>query len=135
MPTRGDSYFMSDSNLAQRWAWTAPGCYHPDLARNVGKLLQAYRDAPPEQREKALLAAMREIKQAAASTAVAASAKVEPDTEAESLYRRIIMIHERKAPGENLDLADTAEEYAALLRRMKRNDEADRWHAACPGNP
>jgi len=34
----------------------------PDLARNLGKLLQAYRDAPPESREKALLAAMREIK-------------------------------------------------------------------------
>jgi PilZ domain len=34
----------------------------PDLARNLGKLLQTYRDAPPESREKALLAAMREIK-------------------------------------------------------------------------
>lgn len=35
----------------------------PDLARNLGKLLQTYRDAPPDGREKALLAAMREIKQ------------------------------------------------------------------------
>ena len=35
----------------------------PDLARNVGKLLRIYRDAPPERREEALLAAMREIKQ------------------------------------------------------------------------
>lgn len=34
----------------------------PDLVRNVGKLLQAYRDAPPAKREEALLAAMREIK-------------------------------------------------------------------------
>src|SRR5947209_6596404 len=37
----------------------------PDLARNVGKLLQVYRDAPPERREAALLATMREIKKAA----------------------------------------------------------------------
>src|SRR5260370_33988479 len=34
----------------------------PDLVRHVGKLLQAYREAPPEKREQALLAAMREIK-------------------------------------------------------------------------
>ncbi len=37
----------------------------PDLARNFGKLLQTYRDAPPEHREEALLAAMRAIKAAA----------------------------------------------------------------------
>src|SRR5258708_11235189 len=34
----------------------------PDLARQVGKLLQAYREAPREKRDKALLAAMREVK-------------------------------------------------------------------------
>lgn len=34
----------------------------PDLVRQVGKLLQAYREAPPEKREQALLSAMREIK-------------------------------------------------------------------------
>lgn len=34
----------------------------PDLARNLGKLLQIYRDAPPDRREQVLLAAMREIK-------------------------------------------------------------------------
>ncbi len=39
----------------------------PDLVRHVGKLLQAYREAPPEKRESALLGAMREIK-AGAST-------------------------------------------------------------------
>ncbi len=39
----------------------------PDLVRHVGKLLQAYREAPPEKREEALLAAMREIKAAALS--------------------------------------------------------------------
>jgi PilZ domain-containing protein len=38
----------------------------PDLVRNVGKLLQAYREASPEKREEALLAAMREIKESAA---------------------------------------------------------------------
>ena len=35
----------------------------PELAQNVGKLLQAYREAPPESRDEALLDAMREIKQ------------------------------------------------------------------------
>ncbi len=40
----------------------------PDLVRHVGKLLQAYREAPVEKREEALLTAMREIK-AGASTA------------------------------------------------------------------
>jgi len=39
----------------------------PDLARNLGKLLQTYRDAPPERREQALLAVMREIKQEASA--------------------------------------------------------------------
>jgi len=34
----------------------------PDLVRHVGKLLQAYREAPAEKREEALLTAMREIK-------------------------------------------------------------------------
>jgi len=38
----------------------------PDLVRQVGKLLQAYREAPAEQREEALLKAMREIKAEAA---------------------------------------------------------------------
>ena len=71
---------MSDSKPGTKMGvdWTGL-LADPDLARNVGKLLQAYRDAPPEQREKALLAAMREIKQAAASTVVATSAKVEPE--------------------------------------------------------
>lgn len=39
----------------------------PDLVRQVGKLLQTYREAPPEKREAALLAAMREIKAGAAN--------------------------------------------------------------------
>ncbi|MGC2473504.1 MAG: PilZ domain-containing protein [Candidatus Sulfotelmatobacter sp.] len=38
----------------------------PDLVRQVGKLLQAYREAPADKREQALLTAMREIKADAA---------------------------------------------------------------------
>ena len=34
----------------------------PDMVRHVGKLLQVYREASPEQRNDALLTAMREIK-------------------------------------------------------------------------
>ena len=40
----------------------------PDLVRQVGKLLQAYREAPAEKREEALLTAMREIKAGVSST-------------------------------------------------------------------
>jgi hypothetical protein len=50
----------------------------PDLVRHVGKLLQAYREAPPEKREEALLAAMREIK-AGAAPAKTATGKPVPD--------------------------------------------------------
>ena len=39
----------------------------PDLVRQVGKLLQAYREAAPNQREEALMKAMREIKAGATS--------------------------------------------------------------------
>ena len=39
----------------------------PDLVRQVGKLLQAYREATPETRDEALLAAMRQIKAEAAT--------------------------------------------------------------------
>lgn len=45
----------------------------PDLVRQVGKLLQAYREAPVGKREEALLAAMREIKAAGASSKNAAT--------------------------------------------------------------
>lgn len=48
---------------------------------------------------------------------------------AESLYLRSIAILERNTPAANFDLAETAEKYAALLRLMRRNDDADRWHA------
>jgi PilZ domain len=40
----------------------------PDLVRHVGKLLQAYREAAPGERESALLCAMREIKNGAGAT-------------------------------------------------------------------
>jgi hypothetical protein len=50
----------------------------PDLVRHVGKLLQAYREAPAEKREEALLAAMREIKAAGLGSKKAAAAEEEP---------------------------------------------------------
>jgi hypothetical protein len=54
---------MSNSkpNAAVGMDWTGL-LADPDLARNLGKLLQAYRDAPPEGREEALLAAVRKVK-------------------------------------------------------------------------
>ena len=56
----------------------------PDLVRHVGKLLQAYREAPPEKREEALLAAMREIK-AAAATATPGKPAAEPSPEPQAV--------------------------------------------------
>jgi hypothetical protein len=63
---RRKQYFMSEikPNTVTGTDWTGL-LSDPDLARNLGKLLQTYRDAPPERREEALLAAMREIKQSA----------------------------------------------------------------------
>ena len=59
---------------------------------------------------------------------------------AEPLYARLVTIHERKAPEENLDLAETADKYAELLRLMNRSADADRWHTrarrfATPSSP
>lgn len=52
----------------------------PDLVRHVGKLLQAYREAAPEKREEALIAAMREIKaQASADSKPSTTAKVKEE--------------------------------------------------------
>jgi len=67
----------SKSNAAAGTDWTGL-LADPDLARNLGKLLQTYRDAPPDRREQALLAAMREIKQASKAPAAANSAMPEP---------------------------------------------------------
>jgi hypothetical protein len=50
----------------------------PDLVRQIGKLLQTYRDAPPEKREQELLAAMREVKANAARVG-AQSPQVQPE--------------------------------------------------------
>lgn len=49
----------------------------PDLVRHVGKLLQTYREAPPEKREESLLKAMREIKADASAGTTAATASPE----------------------------------------------------------
>jgi hypothetical protein len=60
---------MSDSKPSAVGAdWTRL-LSDPDLVRHVGKLLQAYREAPPEKREQALLSAMREIKAEAGRSA------------------------------------------------------------------
>jgi PilZ domain len=60
---------MSDSNpnAAQGVDWTSL-LADPELAQHLGKLLQTYRDAPPERKEEALMAAMREIKRSPSST-------------------------------------------------------------------
>ena len=49
-------------------------------------------------------------------------------SQAEPLLLRSIAILEHSLPSENLELAETADQYASLLRLMKRFDEAERWH-------
>jgi len=70
---------MTDSkpNAAVGTDWTGL-LADPDLARNLGKLLQTYRDAPPDRREQALLAAMREIKQGSSATETSTQTRKEP---------------------------------------------------------
>jgi hypothetical protein len=51
----------------------------PDLVRQVGKLLQAYREAPPDKREQALVTAMREIKAGTKSGKNSSGTQPEPD--------------------------------------------------------
>jgi len=50
----------------------------PELVRHLGKLLETYRDAPPEKREEALLAAMREIKGQVPGKDASAQASLNP---------------------------------------------------------
>lgn len=52
---------MSDPKSSASADWTHL-LTDPDLVSHLGKLLQTYRDAAPDQREHALLQAMREIK-------------------------------------------------------------------------
>ena len=46
----------------------------PELASHLGELLQSYREAPPDKRDEALLAAMRRIKNGGSASATAESA-------------------------------------------------------------
>jgi hypothetical protein len=64
----------SKPNSAAGTDWTGL-LADPDLSRNLGTLLQTYRDAPPERREEALLAAMREIKRKTAAASGGGAAK------------------------------------------------------------
>lgn len=70
---------MSDSSTP-----TTPGTdwtrllADPDLVGHLGQLLQTYREAAPERREEALLAAMREIKSQPAAQGANANAEPVP---------------------------------------------------------
>jgi tetratricopeptide (TPR) repeat protein len=47
--------------------------------------------------------------------------------EAALVYRRVLAIYEKSNPDENLDLADCAERFSALMEKMHRPVEAERW--------
>ena len=48
---------------------------------------------------------------------------------AEPLYQRALRILEATLPSDHPHLAQTMENYAALLRQLNRNDEAKAWQA------
>jgi len=50
----------------------------PEIASHLGELLQAYREAPADKRDQALLAAMGKIKSASGKTSVASAAAAAP---------------------------------------------------------
>ena len=62
---------MSDSRTSARGADWTQLLSDPDVVRHLRKLLQTYRDAPPEKRDQALFEAMREIKCGARATVAA----------------------------------------------------------------
>src|SRR5215468_11731685 len=70
---------MSDSNTqnAPGTDWTRL-LTDPDLVGHLGQLLQTYREAAPEKREEALLAAMREIKSQPADASAATATTPAP---------------------------------------------------------
>jgi tetratricopeptide (TPR) repeat protein len=47
--------------------------------------------------------------------------------EAVLVYRRVLAIYGKMNPDENLDLADAAERFSALMEKMHRPVEAERW--------
>jgi PilZ domain len=59
---------MSDLKKNEQQDWTHL-LTDPELVGHIGKLLQAYREAAPDKREEALLAAMRQIRKQAAKPA------------------------------------------------------------------
>ncbi len=50
----------------------------PDLVRQIGRLLQTYREAPPNKREEALIEAMREVKANATQSSTHAKSNPSP---------------------------------------------------------
>ena len=60
---------MTGPNKSSEKDWTHL-LTDPELVGHIGKLLQAYREAAPDKREEALLAAMRNIRKGVASPAV-----------------------------------------------------------------
>jgi hypothetical protein len=66
---------MSSANKSSQKDWTHL-LTDPELVGHIGTLLQAYREAPPDKREEALLAAMRNIRKGAGGTGKAAATTI-----------------------------------------------------------
>ena len=75
---------MSDSKSSASADWTHL-LTDPDLVSHLGKLLQTYRDAAPDQREHALLQAMREIKSGLHKTPPSAASNSAPTLVTEAM--------------------------------------------------
>jgi hypothetical protein len=62
----------------------------PELASHLGELLQVYREAAPEERDQALLEAMRKIKGAASSAPVAKSSAASERLQPVAVATRVV---------------------------------------------
>ncbi len=113
----------------------------PELVGHIGKLLQAYREAPADKREEALLRAMREIRQQAAvpsagqstaptgvaavtktesrgGTAAAAAVATKPEAPEEALAETRIAAKVPEAPAQLRSLATPTASHPAEAKSM-----------------
>jgi hypothetical protein len=78
LPLAATTLVMTDSKATKGSNDWSRLLTDPDLVAHIGQLLQAYRDAPPDRREHALLEAMHHIKRQAGEPKPAAASEAKP---------------------------------------------------------
>jgi PilZ domain len=96
----------------------------PDLVSHLGKLLQTYRDVPAEEREAALLKAMREIKDAAVKAREAKNAATTPAAAPAAESAPPVILHHpepaKETPPFEPDVFPTVSQSESDRRRYQR---------------